>query len=48
MAFNLSALKILNNIQRTGDEVIPDNIKINKGKENKKYNDKKEKKKGCC
>ena len=48
MAFNLTALKILNNIQRTGDEVMPDNIKINKEKEKMKYNNKKEKKKGCC
>ena len=48
MAFNLSALKILNKIQRTGDEMISDNIKINKEKENKKNDNKKEKKKGCC
>ena len=50
MAFNLSALKILNTVQRTGEEVMPNNIKIDKEKENidGKKNNKKENKKGCC
>ena len=51
-AFNLSALKILNNIQKTGEEVIfNNNITINKDKENKNQkdnNNKKKNKKSCC
>ena len=48
-AFNLSALQILNNIQRTGDEQMPSNIKINNEKEiNQKKNIDKQNKKGCC
>ena len=50
-AFNLSALKILNNIQKTGEEVIfNNNITINKDKENKNQkdnNNKKKNKKSC-
>ena len=51
-AFNLSALKILNNIQKTGEEeIFNNNIKINTDKKNinQKDNKKKEKnKKSCC
>ena len=49
-AFNLSALQILNNIQRTGDEQMPSNIKINNEKDNinRKKNINKQNKKGCC
>ena len=51
-AFNLSALKILNNIQKTGEEVIfNNNITINKDKENKNQkdnNNNKKNKKTCC
>ena len=50
-AFNLSAAKILNNVQRTGEEQIGNNIKINN--ENEKRNEDnyqkiKKRKKGCC
>ena len=50
-AFNLSAGKILNNVQRTGEEQIGNNIKINN--ENEKRNEDnyqkiKKRKKGCC
>ena len=50
-AFNLSALKILNNIQKTGeDEILNNNIKIDKDKGimNQKENNKNNNKKGCC
>ena len=50
-AFNLSALKILNNIQKTGEEeILNNNIKIdkNKGIMNQKENNKNNNKKGCC
>ena len=50
-AFNLSALKILNNIQKTGEEgIFNNNIKINKDKENidQKDNNNKKIKKSCC
>ena len=51
-AFNLSALNILNKILKTGDEqIINNNIKINKDKENNKrktVKDKQNNKKGCC
>ena len=49
-AFNLSALQILNNIQKSGDDdIINNKIKINK--DNNNMNGKKgknNKKKGCC
>ena len=49
-AFNLSALQILNNIQKSGDDdIINNKIKINK--ENNNMNGKKgknNKKNGCC
>ena len=50
-AFNLSALKILNNIQKTGEEeILNNNIKIDKDKGimNQKENNKNNNKKGCC
>ena len=51
-AFNLSAMNILNKILKTGDEqIINNNIKINKDKENNKrktVKDKQNNKKGCC
>ena len=51
-AFNLSAIQILNNIQKVGeDDIIYNKIKINKDNNNmngKKGNIKGNKKKGCC
>jgi len=50
-AFNLSAARILNHIQRSGEDQIVSNIKINNENENRNEinnNKKKKNKKGCC
>ena len=50
-AFNLSASRILNNIQKCGEEQIGNNIKIDNEKEIRNENDYykiRKKKKGCC
>ena len=50
-AFNLSAARILDHIQRTGEDQIVNNIKINNENENRTENNnniKKKSKKGCC
>ena len=50
-AFNLSATRILNHVQRTGEEQIVNNIKINNEIENINENNNKnikKNKKGCC
>jgi Ras-related protein Rab-2A len=49
-AFNLSAMKILNNIQKNGETIPKNNIKIDIDDSNKNVikNSKQENKKGCC
>lgn len=49
-AFNLSAMKILNNIQKNGETTPKENIKIEKEERNKDVikNRIQDKKKGCC
>ena len=49
-AFNLSAMKILNNIQKNGETIPKQNIKIDIDENNKKEikNRKQDNKKGCC
>jgi Ras-related protein Rab-2A len=49
-AFNLSAMKILNNIPKNGEKIPKENIKIEKEENNKDVikNKKQDNKKGCC